>query len=113
MKRRVLYLFMLVILLTIFIASGVAAREEFLPMPNGYYIYLPLIMKPGVCAGEGEIISLLDPTQVCCPGLDMITAAEPMPGGSCMVAPDIAVCTSCGDGICGPGENICNCPADC
>jgi hypothetical protein len=23
------------------------------------------------------------------------------------------VCTACGDGACGDGENVCNCPADC
>ena len=25
----------------------------------------------------------------------------------------VSVCTKCGDGICGPGENKCNCPTDC
>ena len=113
MKRRLGLLLMLFILLTFVIVNAAVAGEECLPIPNGYYLYLPLIMKPAVCSGEGEIISLLDPAQVCCPGLTTIEAAEPLPGGGCMSIADVAVCTFCGDGACGLGENICNCPADC
>jgi hypothetical protein len=113
MKRRLSLLLVLLILLTFVIVNAAAAKEECLPTPNGYYIYLPLIMKPGVCSGEGEVISLLDPEQVCCPGLDMIEVSEPTPGGLCMTVGDMAVCTYCGDGACGLGENICNCPEDC
>ena len=113
MKRRISMLLVLFILLTFVIVNAAAAREECLPTPNGYYLFLPLIAKPGDCWGEGEMFSLLDPAQVCCPGLVTIQASEPMPGGLCMFLSDVAVCTYCGDGDCGLGENICNCPADC
>jgi hypothetical protein len=113
MKRRISLLLVLLILLTFVIVNAAAAREECLPTPNGYYLYLPLIMKPGVCSGEGEVISLMDPAQVCCPGLATIEAAEPNPDGGCSVAGGMAICTYCGDGACGLGENICNCPVDC
>ena len=113
MKRRLSLLLVLFILLTFVIVNAAVAGEECLPTPNGYYLYLPLIMKPGVCSGEGDVISLLDPEQVCCPGLDMIEVSEPTSGGLCMTVGDMAICAYCGDGACGLGENICNCPVDC
>lgn len=66
---------------------------------------------------EGKVICA-----VCCSGQD---AREPMvettdsydgypegcgPGAG---PPDILVCVTCGDGVCGAGENKCVCPEDC
>ena len=113
MKRRVLTLLILLLLLTLIMASAAAARNEPLSSTNGNFIYLPLILQPYVCSGEGELISLLDPTQVCCPGLDTIDNSFPGVGGGCDVILDSAICAYCGDGTCGLGENYCNCPADC
>jgi len=64
------------------------------------------------CIPEGDMGSGFVPTP-CCLGLAVISCSEPMPGGGCMTMSDCFVCTFCGDGICGPGENVCNCPDDC
>jgi hypothetical protein len=76
------------------------------------------------CVEEGVKYSARDPTLRCCEGLVRLEAyresanpslqLEDLPRG-CEPAgpPDIKVCARCGDGICGPGENRCNCVADC
>ena len=77
-----------------------------------------------VCAGEGERLSAKAETVRCCPGLTRIEAEKPvqalLPGSpetrmECRREgpPDIKICTACGDGRCGVGENRCNCPRDC
>ena len=72
---------MLLLILSAFVAVNTEVAQDLgLPTTNGYYLSLPLVMRPLVCSGEGEIISLLDPAQVCCPGLDTIEASEPTPG---------------------------------
>jgi hypothetical protein len=49
----------------------------------------------------------------CCEGLTAIGQCE-MAGDSCACLPCMCfVCTKCGNGMCGPGENLCNCPQDC
>src|SRR5688572_5864061 len=49
----------------------------------------------------------------CCPGLTRSENVE-LVDGQCMVnPPDAQVCTRCGNGACGSGENSCNCPSDC
>jgi hypothetical protein len=63
----------------------------------------------GSCMTEGQIGFF----RGCCPGLVEVyyyqdTASCTNPPGS-----GLYVCTSCGDQICGLGENHCNCPQDC
>ncbi len=76
------------------------------------------------CVEEGIKFSAREATLRCCEGLvrseayresqdrelklgDLIRGCEPAG------PPDIKVCTRCGDAVCGPGENRCNCLADC
>lgn len=60
------------------------------------------------CLSEGQ--NSTDPFAECCPGLEKSLFYRPdcniinMTGG---------VCIDCGDGVCGAGENTCNCPQDC
>ena len=59
------------------------------------------------CAGLTEISVYsvcIGPSSTNSSGLSSAPVAMPMTG---------AVCTKCGNGICGPGENQCNCPQDC
>ncbi len=48
----------------------------------------------------------------CCPGLVEL-ARYFIEDGSCTPIVGVFVCTSCGDGMCGTGEDVCNCPEDC
>jgi hypothetical protein len=59
---------------------------------------------------------------LCCPGLTTLSAYETtdasvgdpgLPAGCLIGGLGIKVCGRCGDGVCGPAENYCNCPADC
>ncbi len=65
----------------------------------------------GPCVPEGASMNSSD--LQCCQGLTAIGQCE-MAGGDCACLPCLCfVCTRCGNGICGPGENLCNCPQDC
>lgn len=73
----------------------------------------------GECYTEGESFDLLEtPNATCCSGLTQITMSvpeEPIGKEDYCVAPSCPcyICTECGDGTCGKGENWCNCPDDC
>jgi len=85
--------------------------------------------NPVSCIKEGEKGSMFDDNpnnDVCCVGLgkvqDSYTTEEgvsyPMenpyyPTKGCLLIRGNFVCTNCGDGKCGLGENKCNCPEDC
>ncbi|WP_338873222.1 hypothetical protein [Myxococcus stipitatus] len=64
------------------------------------------------CAGEG----ILGASVACCPGL-VPRCGEPRgEGGTCdSQKGEVSepVCVRCGDGVCGPFEQACNCPEDC
>jgi len=63
------------------------------------------------CTKEGQKNYFGKPP--CCSGLVQITNSQ-QSGDLCVAVPDgSGFCTKCGDGICGPGENKCNCPKDC
>lgn len=49
----------------------------------------------------------------CCEGLAPIACGAPGPEGVCEPCVGASVCAACGDGVCGAGENICNCAQDC
>lgn len=76
------------------------------------------------CAEEGEEVDAKDICAVCCdklsrvpatrrgtsvaPALDgLVEGCDPSP------IPSLFVCLACGDGLCGVGETLCNCPEDC
>lgn len=50
----------------------------------------------------------------CCdPNMTPIPCASVTSPFKCLVASCGSICTYCGNGICGDGENWCNCPKDC
>ena len=79
------------------------------------------------CLKEGEINSTgynsSEKSLDCCPGLKVIPVVDAWrnPDGSVdttcsegkLGVPYNVVCTYCGNGVCGTGENKCNCSADC
>lgn len=67
-----------------------------------------------VCVPEGQTMPVY-PGYQCCPGLAAISTATPDANGNCPTHPLLgaSICTKCGNGSCGPGENKCNCPEDC
>ena len=71
------------------------------------------------CLREGDGDSSLSRREVsrpCCPGLLRIRGYETtsMASGQCLASKGgYEICTLCGNGQCGTGEDICNCPQDC
>lgn len=66
------------------------------------------------CVEEGGYVSVLPNAPQCCPGLVPIPDCEPGLDGKCNSdCGGGSICTYCGNGECGLGENICNCPMDC
>lgn len=66
---------------------------------------------PRACVPEGG--SFIAPDVGCCPGLVSIEYAT-WDGEHCGYVDCLcAVCTLCGNGVCDPPENRCNCAADC
>ena len=67
-----------------------------------------------VCAGPGEYVFPWDPSYgVCCPGLVTRSSYDISSDGECQELVGGALCLACGDGVCGVGEDFCNCPEDC
>ncbi len=66
------------------------------------------------CTGEGEFAAVVPGAPPCCEGLEPIGCDAPVEG-ECSPDPCVGavVCARCGDGACGPGENLCNCAEDC
>lgn len=70
------------------------------------------------CSGEGQLQHGKS-LQWCCEGLSAVPRTQPTDGSvdgiACRDVELMAgnVCTYCGDGKCGSGENRCNCPKDC
>ncbi|HKO48645.1 MAG TPA: hypothetical protein VJV79_13030 [Polyangiaceae bacterium] len=64
------------------------------------------------CVREGGMASAKSFSR-CCPDLVASESLTLVDGACTMAAPLANVCTRCGNGICGPVENSCNCPADC
>jgi hypothetical protein len=73
----------------------------------------------GPCRRDGERIEGKLQGEVCCNHTaahprGFTIAAEELRDGSCIAAPpSIMICSICGDKVCQPWENRCNCPADC
>ena len=64
------------------------------------------------CVQEGGMASAKSFSH-CCPDLVQAEALEPRDGQCISTAPSAHLCTRCGNGSCGPGENTCNCASDC
>src|SRR5690606_3231757 len=75
------------------------------------------------CRAEGEVYEGKVLCAGCCEGLQRSWMVEPgdqvppeldeLPAGCDLGPESLLICIRCGDGICGSGENFCNCPADC
>lgn len=63
----------------------------------------------GPCGMEGQIGYF----KSCCPGLSELGYYQDATSCTKPVAGRLFVCASCGNKICGRGENHCNCPQDC
>ena len=69
------------------------------------------------CVEEGQSFSPDEADLVCCEGLSALPQHELHPGDDCDGVEccfwcdqmEGLVCTACGDGVCGLGENACNC----
>jgi len=63
--------------------------------------------------GEGDEYTSFSNENRCAEGLKPIAAS--IASGSSCAYPSCPchVCTKCGDGVCGEGENFCNCESDC
>ena len=65
------------------------------------------------CIPEGETGPVIPDAPECCGDLVKISCDKPAEDGQCQGCDGAFVCARCGDGLCGLGENACNCPADC
>ena len=69
---------------------------------------------PEECYMEGEVFNLLDdPNAICCHDLTQIKYSFLIDDQCIAPSCPCFVCTKCGNGSCGIGENQCNCPEDC
>lgn len=103
------------------IPSGVSGKvnitEYSLNCPNSEQM-IPLAMPECIMEGESGSNSSLEENESlsCCLGLEAVPNLDSV-GKDCVVpensTEDSFRCTACGDGICGVGENICNCKSDC
>jgi hypothetical protein len=84
--------------------------------------------SPPVCVNEGDTVGYAISPEgfeywntkgkylTCCQGLRFTdNTTKPASDGLCQQTDGIynAICTNCGNGECGLGENKCNCPSDC
>ena len=65
------------------------------------------------CIQEGKTGPVVQFPPPCCAGLQQISSDRVGPNGSCLLTGGSFTCARCGNGQCGPGENLCNCPQDC
>ena len=66
------------------------------------------------CVAEGDAVAVVPGAAECCPGSAPIPCDAPDADGVCMFGcVGAMICADCGDGVCGSGENDCNCPLDC
>lgn len=65
------------------------------------------------CVPEGQSHAVTPGAARCCSGLAEINCSTPDNEGNCQQCEGSVICAQCGNGICGPGENKCNCPEDC
>lgn len=82
------------------------------PLPPGT---TPTPTPTPTCIPEGgTIITGWPPGPTCCAGLVTLPRFEIDEEGVCHALYGGGICTKCGlDGLCGLGEDICNCPEDC
>ena len=89
-------------------------KELMCTCDDGYVGYQgqPCTKRVRNCSVEGEGATAKTQTY-CCPDLTLISQSKMIDGQCVDIAPDLGICTQCGNGVCGKGESHCNCPADC
>ena len=85
------------------------------PPVNGYSLYF---MPPFATVPEGEAFLDYPGAPVCSVNLSLIGMIRPLGSTQCIpptggTGDNSGYCTTCGNGICDPPENRCNCPGDC
>jgi lysophospholipase L1-like esterase len=88
---------------------GIADFNLFLP---GFVAGAPGPSGVAECIAEGDARPVVPGALPCCLGLVPIPCDEPA-GPLCEMCTGASICTNCGNGVCGLGENVCNCPEDC
>jgi hypothetical protein len=76
---------------------------------------LPSTAADMSCSKEGEVQDL-KLNKRCCSGLTPVQVIDVDDAGECTqqeIIDPTRLCTHCGDGQCGAGENACNCARDC
>jgi hypothetical protein len=78
----------------------------------------PLTTTPTDCVREGQAVLDYPNAPDCCAGLTRIDLSRTGDEGACLATTGGAddhsgYCTACGDGVCTPPEQRCNCPKDC
>ena len=118
----------IVLVVAVVVLAGVVIWQNWLkpapavnnqPEVNQPVINEPVANQPENCAKEGEISNNTNNLS-CCDSLTRILNATIREDGQCIFESGSAyqgnpnyACTACGNGVCGTGENKCNCPADC
>jgi len=64
------------------------------------------------CVTEGNYMVVSPGATSCCAGLTPISNSV-FENNACTTAVGTSVCAKCGNGVCGAGENECNCEIDC
>ncbi|MCX6789295.1 MAG: hypothetical protein NTZ42_01635 [Candidatus Gribaldobacteria bacterium] len=112
----------IVLLIAVVALSGVIVYQKLTPTEtNPVVVNQPANNQPTTnCGKEGVIFYNPDDTRnICCAGLQAVytqnTYYADGQENTCALGatPRNVVCTACGNGVCGKGENQCNCPADC
>jgi len=88
-----------------------AIKSETYTCPKYYECYFGKCLNVTLPCKEAGDVWTKYPGRRCCPGLKEVNVAQPE--NDCKDVPNVFVCINCGDGECGPGKNICNCPSDC
>ena len=65
------------------------------------------------CYEAGQAVPNVEGAPGCCEDLVIIGCEEAAPPGLCRPCEGSTSCSPCGDGVCDPVENNCNCPDDC
>ncbi len=111
----------IVLVVAVVVLAGVVVWQNWIkpaPTVNNQ----PVVNQPAAnCLKEGETSPVYQGDFTipdCCSGLSQITAPYSWDNDSTcpsekLTIPSDIVCTYCGNGVCGTGENQCNCPADC
>ena len=95
-----------------YFCEHMAVMNETFECPHDYECHSGRCVNVSLpCVTNGETYMEL-PGYRCCDGLTQVQPTDP--NNFCEVGvPHVFICINCSNGICGQGENGCNCPEDC